>query len=192
MIVLTLSLEISSLRLVEFSSTEGRLLVQREEIRFFSKEASHRQLLIQEIKKVLQEIKESWGFSSAIIPLNCILSSEFALLRVVSFEKPSRFIPTTTLIKRDAQQFLPLPLEQVSVIYQKIGPTKHDGSKTVAYAAMRTDFLEAITSAIQEAGLSIQKMSMLPLSLHASLNFSKEIILMNLSEHTVNGFLFSS
>ena len=190
MITLTLSLELSSLRLVEFSSREGRLVAQREEIRFFSKEASHRQVLTQEIKATLREIKNLWGLSR--VPLHCILSSDFALLRVATFEKSSYFIPTTTLVQRDAQQFLPLPLEQVSIAYQKIGRTKHDASRTVAYVAMRTDFLEAITSAIQEAGLRIQKMSMLPLSLHTSLNVLKEIILMNLAEKTVNGFLFSS
>ncbi|MBX9577233.1 MAG: pilus assembly protein PilM [Chthoniobacterales bacterium] len=189
---LTISLETSSLRLVEFSSTKGRLMVQREEILFFSKTSSHRQVLTQEIQDALREIKKSWGLSNAAPTLHCIFSSDFALLRVATFEKPSHFIPTSTLVQRDAEQFLPLSLEQVSVAYQEIGQMKHDGSKTVAYAAMRTDFLEAITESISEAGFCIQKISLLPLSLYASLKASKEALLIDLAEQTLSFFLFST
>ena len=171
---------------------EGRLLPQREEIRFFSTAASHRQVLTKEIKAVLQEVKKSWKLSNAALPLHCILSSDFALVRMASFKKPSRFVPTATLVQRDAQQFLPLSLEQVSLAYQKISNIKLDGSKTIAYAAIRTDFLEAITRAIEEAGFSIQKISLLPLSLYDSLPCSKKILLMDLSEQMASCFLFSN
>lgn len=192
MIVLTLSLELSSLRLVEFSSTEGRSTTKREEIRCFSKEASHRQVFIQEIKDALRDIKKLWGLSDSIVPLHCILSSDFSLLRVATFEKASRFISTSRLVQRDAAQFLPLPLEEVSVAYREINRIKRHGSRTVIYAAIRTYFLEAITGAIRSAGFSIQKMSLLPLSLHASWKSPKEILLMDLTEQTVSCFLVSS
>lgn len=188
--MLTLSLEISSLRLVQFSSKEGHLIPLREEVRFFSKAASDQQVLTQEIKESLQAIKKSWDLSDS--PLHWIVSSDFTLFRVITFKKSSRFIPTATLVQRDAEEFLPLPLEQVSIAYQKISLTKSDGSRTLAYAAMKTNFLETMTRGIQEAGFSIQKISILPLSLYDSSKPSKEIFLIDFAEQTLSCFFSSS
>jgi preprotein translocase subunit SecG len=183
--LLTLSLEISSLRLVDFSSTGDRLLIKREERLFFSQETSHRSVLVQEIKSFLLNIKKSWGLSTA--PLHCILSSDFTLLRVITKqEKSTPFISKARFVQRHAQQFLPLPLDQVSIAYQKI---RH-ASNTLAYAAIKTDFLEAITRAIQEAGFSLQKISLLPLSLYA-LPVFKETLLIDLANQSANLLVLS-
>lgn len=187
---LFLSLELNSLRLVEFLINEGNASIQREKKHFFSKRATHRLTFTQELKEVLWNIKKSWDLSEG--PLHLILSADFALLRTTSW--PSSFVRTVTLIQHDAELSLPLPLEKVCVAYQKMRPRKNDRSRSVAYAAMRTDFLESITKAIYDAGFTVQKMSLRPLSL-ASLISQKipgEILLIDVAEKIISCCWLSS
>lgn len=195
MVMLTLFLERNSLRLIELSSADERLLILREERLFFSQAGVQWQILIQEIKEALQKIKKSWGLSDSLsskYSLHCILSSDFALLRVAKFEKASRFLSKAKLVQRDAEGFIPLALEKVSITYQEIGHAKCAGvaPKKIAYAAIKRDFLEEIVRAIQDAGFSIQKISLFPLSL-CSLRSSKEILLLDVAERWISFLILS-
>jgi hypothetical protein len=179
MTVLTLSLEINSLRLIEFSRNERDTTIEREAIRFFSKERLHRHLVVQEMEEILQEIKQSWGLQET--SLHCILSSDFALLRVTTCEQSSRFISTATLVERDLKQLLPFPVAKISAAYQECSlPTR-----TVAYAAVQTDFLEDLTQAIRRVGCYIETIDILPLAL-CTLSLFQETLLVELTDQTLN------
>jgi len=188
MTVLTLSLELDSLRLVELANVGNSLVVRREEMKFFSRGASHRKIFIQEVREALQKIKKSWSLSHE--PLHCIFSSDFALLRVATFKKPSCFTSTAKLVQRDAEEFIPLPLEQVSLVYQKIDRQQAGGPKTVAYAAIKIDFLEAVVEAIREAGFHLQKVSILSLAL-CSLPIFGPTLLIDAAEQSINFLILS-
>lgn len=184
----TLSLELSSLRLVEFANKGCDYLIQREEVTFFSQHAVNKEIFIQEVKDALLKIRASWQLEK--IQTHCVLSSDFSFLRIVKLERNSSFIPTSTVIRRDIKNLTPLPSKELNIGYLNLNSLETGKPKKLAYAAIKTEFLETLTEAMLEAGFLIQKISLLPLSL-STLSFSKKILLINLSDHSVNFLIVS-
>ena len=185
---LILSLGIKCLRLTEFSESrkEGFLLL-REEIRELSPHASPFPISPEEIREHLHEIACHWKIPST--PIHVVLSSDLVFLRVTTLARPpalhhSRY----NLLRLGAEQIIPVPLEKVVWDYQEICSSEKDGI-TIVYAAIKTEFLEAISNGIADSGLKIKRVSVAPVSFCRALEkgiLGNSPLLIDIGRHTLS------
>ena len=152
--ILVLDLGMQSLRVAEFSkSPEGGLRLLRGARREFLLDPALDTSRPEQIGLALQEILKEWGLKSG--EAVCVLPSHTVFTRVVPLDVPGGVAGNVdAIVKFEAHQNIPFPLEEVVWDYVTMGETAA-GAVNVVFVAVKSDILEAIAQAISSSGLSI-------------------------------------
>lgn len=169
--ILVLDLGMQSLRLVEFSkSPEGGLRLLRGARREFLLDPALDTSRPEQIGGALKDILREWKLKSGEVV--CVLPSHTVFTRVVPLEVPGGSAGNVDAIVRfEAHQNIPFPLEEVVWDYVTMGETG-TGAVNVVFVAVKRDLLEAIGQAISAAGLGIASMTVAPLAMYDAFRFA--------------------
>jgi len=169
--ILVLDLGMQSLRLAEFSkSPEGGLRLLRGARREFLLDPALDTSRPEQIGGALKEILREWKLKSG--ELVCVLPSHTVFTRVVPLEVPGGSAGNVDAIVRfEAHQNIPFPLEEVVWDYVTMGETG-TGAVNVVFVAVKRDLLEAIGQAISAAGLGIASVTVAPLAMYDAFRFA--------------------
>jgi type IV pilus assembly protein PilM len=189
--ILVLDLGMQSLRLAEFSKTpEGGLLLLRGTRREFLLDPSLDTSRPEQIRVALQEILKEWKLKSGEVV--CILPSHTVFTRVVPLDVPGGASGNVdAIVKFEAHQNIPFPLEEVVWDYVTMGETA-SGAVNVVFVAMKIDLLEAIGQAVSSSGLNMASVTVSPLALYDAFRYGGHIdsagptLLLDIGSRTTN------
>jgi type IV pilus assembly protein PilM len=169
--ILVLDLGMQSLRLVEFSkSPEGGLRLLRGARREFLLDPALDTSRPEQIGGALKDILREWKLKSGEVV--CVLPSHTVFTRVVPLEVPGGSAGNVDAIVRfEAHQNIPFPLEEVVWDYVTMGETG-TGAVNVVFVAVKRDLLEAIGQTISAAGLGIASVTVAPLAMYDAFRFA--------------------
>ena len=180
-----------SLRLAEFSaSADGKLKLLRGARREFLLDPALDASRSDQIRLALQEIVKEWKPSAKEVV--CVLPAHTVFTRAVPIDVPGGMAgKVDTIVKFEAHQNIPFPLEEVVWDYVVMGETSA-GAVNVVFLAVKTDILESIGKTISSAGLKIHSVTVAPMALydalrHANLASSEEpTVLLDIGSRTTN------
>lgn len=168
--LLVLDLGMQSLRLAEFTTSAGSLRLLR---------AAHREFLLDpaldtsrpdQIHLALQEILKEWKVRKSDVVL--ILPAHTVFSRVVPLDVPGGATgPIDAVVKFEAQQNIPFPLDEVVWDYVVKGETP-SGALNIIFVAVKTDILESLCHAVTANGLNILSVTVAPLALYDALRYA--------------------
>ncbi len=166
--ILVLDLGMQSLRLAEFSiDKNGELTLARGASRDFLLDPTMEQSRPEQIRLSVLEILKNWGLRSADVC--CILPAHSVFTRVVALDIPGGPGSSNDRIKEvirfEAQQNIPFPLDEVAWDYVTMGETA-SGSVNVVFVAVKSDLLESICQSLRSAGLIVVSVTAAPLALY--------------------------
>jgi len=169
--LLVLDLGMQSLRLAEFSaSAGGHLTLLRGARREFLLDPGLDASRPDQIRLALQEILREWRLKSGNVV--CVLPSHTVFTRVVPLDVPGGAHGNVDAIVRfEAQQHIPFPLEEVVWDYVVMGETA-SGAVNVVFVAVKSDLLEANVQAISSSGLRIVSVTVSLLALYDAFRFA--------------------
>lgn len=189
--ILVLDLGMQSLRLAEFSvSAEGKLKLLRGARREFLLDPALDASRTDQIRLSLQEIIKEWKPSTTDVV--CVLPSHTVFTRAVPLDVPGGAAgKVDAVVKFEAHQNIPFPLEEVVWDYVVMGETG-TGAVNVVFLAVKTDILESICKSISSAGLKVLSVTVAPMALydafrHTELSKSETpTVLLDLGSRTTN------
>ena len=169
--LLVLDLGMQSLRLAEFSaSAGGHLTLLRGARREFLLDPGLDASRPDQIRLALQEILREWRLKSGNVV--CVLPSHTVFTRVVPLDVPGVAHGNVDAIVRfEAQQHIPFPLEEVVWDYVVMGKTA-SGALNVVFLAVKVELLESISQAVSSPGLRITSVTVAPLALYDAFRHS--------------------
>jgi type IV pilus assembly protein PilM len=169
--ILVLDLGMQSLRLAEFSKTpEGGLRLLRGARREFLLDPALDTSRPEQIGIAVQEILKQWKLKSGEVV--CVLPSHTVFTRVVPLDVPGGATGNVDAIVRfEAHQNIPFPLEEVVWDYVTMGETG-TGAVNVVFVAVKRDLLEAIGQAVSSSGLNIASMTVSPMALYDAFRYA--------------------
>jgi type IV pilus assembly protein PilM len=169
--ILVLDLGMQSLRLAEFSKTpEGGLRLLRGARREFLLDPALDTSRPEQIGIALQEILMQWKLKSGEVV--CVLPSHTVFTRVVPLDVPGGATGNVDAIVRfEAHQNIPFPLEEVVWDYVTMGETA-TGAVNIVFVAVKRDLLEAIGQAVSSSGLNIASVTVSPLALYDAFRYA--------------------
>jgi len=123
-----------------------------------------------QIKLALHDILKGWKLHRYDVV--CVLPAHTVFTRVVPLEVPGGSAgQVDAVVKFEAHQNIPFPLEEVVWDYVVMGETP-SGSVNVAFVAVKTDLLESLCHAVSSAGLTITSVLVSPLALYDAILYS--------------------
>ena len=169
--IVVLDLGMQSLRMAEFSKTpEGGLRLLRGARREFLVDPALDTSRPEQIGLALQEILKEWKLKSG--EAVCVLPSHTVFSRVVPLDVPGGATGNVdAIVKFEAQQNIPFPLEEVVWDYVTMGETAN-GAVNVVFVAVKSDLLEAIAQAVSSSGLSIVSVTVSILALYDAFRYA--------------------
>jgi type IV pilus assembly protein PilM len=168
---LVLDLGMQSLRIAEFVLNDsGRLQILRGARRELMLDPSLDTSRPDQIKLALHDILKGWKLHRADVV--CVLPAHTVFTRVVPLEVPGGSAgQVDAVVKFEAHQNIPFPLEEVVWDYVVMGDTP-SGSVNVAFVAVKTDLLESLCHAVSSTGLNITSVLVSPLALYDAFLYS--------------------
>ena len=169
---MVLDLGMQSVRLAEFSlsaNSELKLLrgAQRELLLDPALDTSRPD----QIRLAIQGILKEWKAKKSDVV--CVLPAHTVFTRVVPLEVPGGIDgQVDAVVKFEAQQNIPFPLEEVVWDYVVMGSTP-TGAVNVVFIAVKVDILEGLCDSISSTGLNIASMTVSPIALYDSFLFSE-------------------
>jgi type IV pilus assembly protein PilM len=163
--LLVLDLGMQSMRLAEFSTTrEGILSLVRGARREFLLDPALDTSRPEQTRIAIQEILKEWKLKSADV--SCVLPSHMVFTRVVPLDVPrGAGGQVEAVVRFEAQQNIPFPLEEVVWDYAVMGETPA-GAVNVVFVAVKADLLETVCHAISSTGLNILAVTVAPMALY--------------------------
>lgn len=189
--ILVLDLGMQSLRLAEFSSSaDGKLKLLRGARREFLLDPALDASRTDQIRLALQEIVKEWKSSATEVV--CVLPAHTVFTRAVPIDVPGGMAgKVDAVVKFEAHQNIPFPLEEVVWDYVVMGETA-TGAVNVVFLAVKTDILESICRTISSVGLKVLSVTVAPMALydafrHTALAESEApIVLLDIGSRTTN------
>ena len=168
---LVLDLGMQSLRIAEFVLADsGKLQILRGARRELMLDPSLDTSRPDQIKLALHDILKGWKLHRSDVV--CVLPAHTVFTRVVPLEVPGGSAgQVDAVVKFEAHQNIPFPLEEVVWDYVVMGETP-SGSVNVAFVAVKTDLLESLCHAVSSAGLTITSVLVSPLALYDAFLYS--------------------
>jgi len=168
---LVLDLGMQSLRIAEFVLADsGKLQILRGARRELMLDPSLDTSRPDQIKLALHDILKGWKLHRSDVV--CVLPAHTVFTRVVPLEVPGGSAgQVDAVVKFEAHQNIPFPLEEVVWDYVVMGETP-SGSVNVAFVAVKTDLLESLCHAVSSAGLTITSVLVSPLALYDAILYS--------------------
>jgi len=162
---LVLDLGMQSLRIAEFASTDsGGLKILRGARRELMLDPALDTSRPNQIRLALQDILKEWKINRTDVV--CVLPAHTVFTRVVPLEVPGGEAgQVDAVVKFEAQQNIPFPLEEVVWDYVVMGSTP-SGAVNVAFVAVKTELLESLCEAVSSTGLAISSVLVSPLALY--------------------------
>lgn len=195
--ILVLDLGMQSLRLAEFSKTpEGGLRLLRGARREFLLDPALDTSRPEQILVALQEILKEWKLTTGEVA--CVLPSHTVFTRVVPLDVPGGAAGNVdAIVKFEAHQNIPFPLEDVVWDYVAMGETA-SGAVNVVFVAVKSDLLEAIGQAVSSSGLGIASVTVSPLALYDAFRYASipdpeaPTLLLDIGSRTTNMVIASA
>jgi len=189
--ILVLDLGMQSLRLAEFSaSADGKLKLLRGARREFLLDPALDASRTDQIRLALQEIVKEWKPSTTEVV--CVLPAHTVFTRAVPIDVPGGVAgKVDAVVKFEAHQNIPFPLEEVIWDYVVMGETA-TGAVNVVFLAVKTDILESICRTISSVGLKVLSVTVAPMALydafrHTALAESESpTVLLDIGSRTTN------
>ena len=168
---LVLDLGMQSLRIAEFVLADsGKVQILRGARRELMLDPSLDTSRPDQIKLALHDILKGWKLHCSDVV--CVLPAHTVFTRVVPLEVPGGSAgQVDAVVKFEAHQNIPFPLEEVVWDYVVMGETP-SGSVNVAFAAVKTDLLESLCHAVSSSGLTITSVLVSPLALYDAFLYS--------------------
>jgi type IV pilus assembly protein PilM len=168
---LVLDLGMQSLRIAEFVLTDsGKVQILRGARRELMLDPSLDTSRPDQIKLALHDILKGWKLHRSDVV--CVLPAHTVFTRVVPLEVPGGSAgQVDAVVKFEAHQNIPFPLEEVVWDYVVMGETP-SGSVNVAFVAVKTDLLESLCHAVSSTGLTITSVLVSPLALYDAFLYS--------------------
>lgn len=160
-----------SLRLAEFSaSANGKLKLLRGARREFLIDPALDASRDDQIRLALQGIVKEWKPSTREVV--CVLPSHTVFTRAVPLDVPGGASgKVDDVVKFEAHQNIPFPLEEVVWDYVVMGQTAA-GAVNVVFLAVKTDILESICKSISSSGLKVLSVTVAPMALYDAFRFA--------------------
>ena len=168
---LVLDLGMQSLRIAEFVLNDsGRLQILRGARRELMLDPSLDTSRPDQIKLAIHDILRGWKLHCSDVV--CVLPAHTVFTRVVPLEVPGGSAgQVDAVVKFEAHQNIPFPLEEVVWDYVVMGETP-SGSVNVTFVAVKTDLLESLCHAVSSTGLNITSVLVSPLALYDAFLYS--------------------
>jgi type IV pilus assembly protein PilM len=168
---LVLDLGMQSLRIAEFVLADsGKVQILRGARRELMLDPSLDTSRPDQIKLALHDILKAWKLHCSDVV--CVLPAHTVFTRVVPLEVPGGSAgQVDAVVKFEAHQNIPFPLEEVVWDYVVMGETP-SGSVNVAFVAVKTDLLESLCHAVSSSGLTITSVLVSPLALYDAFLYS--------------------
>jgi len=168
---LVLDLGMQSLRIAEFVLADsGKVQILRGARRELMLDPSLDTSRPDQIKLALHDILKGWKLHRSDVV--CVLPAHTVFTRVVPLEVPGGSAgQVDAVVKFEAHQNIPFPLEEVVWDYVVMGETP-SGSVNVAFVAVKTDLLESLCHAVSSTGLTITSVLVSPLALYDAFLYS--------------------
>jgi type IV pilus assembly protein PilM len=163
--ILVLDLGMQSLRLAEFSANSaGKLKLLRGARREFLIDPALDASRPDQIRLALQEIVKEWKPSTKEVV--CVLPAHTVFTRAVPIDVPGGISgKVDTIVRFEAHQNIPFPLEEVVWDYVVMGETA-TGAVNVVFLAVKTDILESICKVISSVGFKVISVTVAPMALY--------------------------
>ena len=160
-----------SLRLAEFSTTAtGALKLLRAARREFLLDPALDTSRPDQTQLALQELLKDWKLKRSDVVV--ILPAHTVFSRVVPLDVPGGASgPVDAVVKFEAQQNIPFPLDEVVWDYVIKGETP-SGAVNIVFVAVKSDILESFCHAVTVNGLKIVAVTVAPLALYDALRFA--------------------
>jgi len=189
--ILVLDLGMQSMRLAEFSvSADGKLKLLRGARREFLLDPALDASRTDQIRLSLQEIVKEWKPSTTEVV--CVLPSHTVFTRAVPLDVPGGAAgKVDAVVKFEAHQNIPFPLEEVVWDYVVMGETA-TGAVNVVFLAVKTDILESICKSVSSAGLKVLSVTVAPMALYDAFRHTElakseaPTVLLDLGSRTTN------
>ncbi len=166
--IFALDVGASSLRLGCFRPLRGNgIELIRFAIRPLNADPAAEETRIEELTHVLRELVQELGIGRAPVLLSVpgqSVFTRFVRLPMVGRDK----IPQ--LVRYEAQQNVPFPINEVVWDYQLIG--SGEGEMDVMLAAMKSEIIERLTDAVATAGLDPELVDIAPMALYNAVRFN--------------------
>ncbi|MCX6959170.1 MAG: pilus assembly protein PilM [Verrucomicrobia bacterium] len=168
--LLVLDLGMQSLRLAEFTtSSTGALKLLRAARREFLLDPALDTSRPDQARLAVQEILKEWKLKKSDVVL--VLPAHTVFSRVVPLDVPGGAAgPIDAVVKFEAQQNIPFPLDEVVWDYVVKGETP-SGGVNVVFVAVKSDILESFCHAVTANGLKIISVTVAPLALYDALRY---------------------
>ena len=168
---LVLDLGMQSLRIAEFVLADsGKVQILRGARRELMLDPSLDTSRPDQIKLALHDILKGWKLHCSDVV--CVLPAHTVFTRVVPLEVPGGSAgQVDAVVKFEAHQNIPFPLEEVVWDYVVMGETP-SGSVNVTFVAVKTDLLESLCHAVSSSGLTITSVLVSPLALYDAFLYS--------------------
>lgn len=166
--LLVLDLGMQSLRLAEFTTTTtGALKLLRAARREFLLDPALDPSRPDQTQLAIQEILKEWKLKKSDVVL--VLPAHTVFSRVVALDIPGGVAgPIDAVVRFEAQQNIPFPLEEVVWDYVVKGETP-SGAVNIVFVAVKSDILESFCHAVTVCGLNIISISVAPIALYDAL-----------------------
>jgi len=169
--LLVLDIGMQSLRLAEFTTTStGELKLLRAARREFLLDPALDTSRPEQTQLALQELLKDWKLRRSDVVL--VLPAHTVFSRVVPLDVPGGASgPVDAVVKFEAQQNIPFPLDEVVWDYVIKGETP-SGAVNIVFVAVKSDILESFCHAVTVNGLKIVAVTVAPLALYDALRFA--------------------
>jgi len=160
-----------SLRLAEFTTTSTReLKLLRAARREFLLDPALDTSRPDQIQLALKDLLKDWKLKRSDVVL--VLPAHTVFSRVVPLDIPGGASgPVDAVVKFEAQQNIPFPLDEVVWDYVIKGETP-SGAVNIVFVAVKSDVLESLCHAVTVNGLKIVAVTVAPLALYDALRFA--------------------
>jgi type IV pilus assembly protein PilM len=154
-----------SLRLAEFSAnSEGTLKLLRGARREFLLDPSLDASRPDQISLALKEIVKEWKPTNKQVV--CVLPAHTVFTRAVPIDVPGGIAgKVDTIVRFEAHQNIPFPLEEVVWDYVVMGESAN-GAVNIVFLAVKTEILESICKSISSSGLKVASVTVAPMALY--------------------------
>ena len=168
--LLVLDLGMQSLRLAEFTTAStGALKLLRAARREFLLDPALDTSRPDQARLAVQEILKEWKIKKSDVVL--VLPAHTVFSRVVPLDVPGGAAgPIDAVVRFEAQQNIPFPLDEVDWDYVVKGETP-SGGVNVVFVAVKSDILESFCHAVTANGLKIISVTVAPLALYDALRY---------------------
>ena len=160
--IITLNLGMQTVGLAEFSSTPGGgLVLNRYRLTEMLADPATDSSRVAQVRMAVREMVNAFKIKSGRV--NYSIPSQSVFTRFVKLP-PMDEAKIDQVIRFEAQQNVPFPIDEVVWDYQIVGDGK-DGKMEVVLVAIKSDLLNEINSGVEEAGLTTAVVDVGPMAI---------------------------